>query len=114
MLAPSSEPPSRGRVWVRVSLRTFAHSSRPLGVHGQLSPVSHSHATVPTPALRMQLAVIHLVRFFKRLREASGNFAVSQLALQVFRIIAGVSEPSASDTYSRLTAPSTSSIVAST
>src|SRR5437667_3276446 len=109
--AHSSVRLTRGRVLVRVSLRTFVRYSRPPGVRGQPQRVIRSHAITRTPALPTLLVAVVLVHSARKRRETSHSSADSLLVLRVFRITAGDSGPSASAKCSHLTAPSTSSTV---
>src|SRR5438876_11661581 len=68
-LALSSAPLNPGRVWVKESPRTFAHSSRPHGAHGQPLPVNHSHATIRTPVQAMLLVGVDHVHSSRKWRD---------------------------------------------
>ena len=111
-LALSSAPLNPGRVWVKESLRTFAHSSHPRGARGQPSPANHSHATIQTRELAtLRVAVAH-VHSSRKWRGRSVNSADSTHLPKVSLTSVGDSEHSALDKSSPSTAHYISSITA--
>src|SRR5947208_15342678 len=93
--ASTSVPLSPGRVWVKVSRRTFARFSRPHGVHGQPSLVNNSHATIQTPVRAMLLVEVDHVRSSRILRMEISPSADSTQALAALLTTAGDLEYSA-------------------
>src|SRR2546428_756542 len=87
--ASTSVPLSPGRVWVKVSRRTFARFSRPHGVHGQPSLVNNSHATIQTPVRPMLLVEVDHVRSSRILRMEISPSADSTQALAALLTTAG-------------------------
>src|SRR5438876_4330402 len=111
-LAHSSAPLNPGRVCVKESPRTFAHSSHPRGARGQPSPANHSHATIQTLELATLRVGVDHVHSSRKWRDRLANFADSTHLPKVSLTSVGDSEHSALDKSSHSTAHYISNITA--